>query len=319
MAVERPTIFSVFAVAMLTSLLAYAAPAEAGPGKCKAGQRNPNCPAATDNLPPSISGTPAASVMTGQNYSFTPAAIDPDGNALTFTIANRPAWATFSASTGRLSGTPTSAAVGEYVEIRIGVSDGVATASLAPFSIAVNQSNRAPTIGGNPPRNVLAGEAYVFVPSSSDADGDPLTFTIANRPIWASFDGNTGRLSGAPGAGSTGSYENVTIRVTDGSLTATMPAFAVDVQAAATGSTTLSWQAPTTRVDGSPLTDLSGYRIRYGTSPGNYPNIITIANGSVTTAVVSNLLPGTYYFVTTAIDGAGVESGYSSQVLTTIQ
>ena len=80
------------------------------------------------------------------------------------------------------------------------------------------------------------------------------------------------------------------------------------------GSVTLSWQPPTQRTDGSPLTNLAGYRIRYGTAPGNYPNTRQIANAGVTTAVIENLPAGTYYFVVTAYDTSGGESEFSAVV-----
>ena len=308
------------AVLALAGCLAFATDAAAGgPARCKPGHRNPNCPTTTVNTPPTIVGSGAATVMTGQGYSFTPAASDPDRQALSFSIANRPAWASFSPSTGRLSGTPTSGSVGEYMDIRISVSDGSATAALEPFAIVVNQSNRAPTISGTPTTAVLEGQSYLFAPNAGDADGDLLNFTISNSPAWASFDAATGRLSGTPGDGMAGSYANVTIRVSDGTTTATLAAFTINVQEAANGSATLSWQAPTTRMDGSPLTNLAGYRIRYGTSSGNYTNVVTIANGSVTNAVVPNLVPGTWYFVTTAYDASGYESDFSAPVSATIQ
>lgn len=320
---EQSKLGAIGAVTILAGMLAFAPDAAAAPGsgagKCKPGRRNANCPTLTVNTPPSIAGSGGATLLSGQGYSFTPAASDPDAQTLTFSIANRPAWASFSASTGRLSGTPSSAAVGEYTDIRISVSDGSASATLAPFAITVNQANRAPTISGTPPASVLEGQAYAFAPNAGDADGDLLSFTIVNRPGWASFDSATGRLSGTPAAGTAGSYSNVTIRVSDGTATVSLPAFTVNVQAIATGSTTLSWQAPTTRMDGTPLTNLAGFRIRYGMTSGNYPNVITIANSSVTNAVVSNLVPGTYYFVTTAYDAAGYESNFSSPVSTTIQ
>jgi hypothetical protein len=49
----------------------------------------------SNNRPPTISGTPATSVVVGASYTFTPTASDPDGQALTFSIRNRPAWAVF--------------------------------------------------------------------------------------------------------------------------------------------------------------------------------------------------------------------------------
>jgi hypothetical protein len=271
------------------------------------------------NSAPTIAGTPATSVTTGQSYSFAPTASDPDGNALTFSIVNRPTWASFSSSTGRLSGTPTSSSVGEYIEIGISVSDGLVSASLAPFSIIVNQANRPPAISGTPPTSAREGQVYTFTPVASDADGDLLSFSIVNRPAWASFNSSTGRLSGTPGVGTVGTYADITIRVTDGSATASLPVYSIAVQQASMGSATLSWQAPTTRTDGTPLTNLAGYRIRYGTAQGSYPNVITIANGGVTSAVVQNLPPSTYYFVASAYDSTGAESTYSNAVSKMIQ
>jgi hypothetical protein len=75
---------------------------------------------------------------------------------------------------------------------------------------------------------------------------------------------------------------------------------------------TLNWTAPTTNVDGTPLTDLAGYKVYYGTSSGYYPNSIPL--GKVTTYTFNNLASGTYYFVATAFNAAGVESVTSNEV-----
>ena len=312
---------SIAALAILAASLAMASIADAKGPACKANSKSWRCSgdlSSRGNSAPTISGTPATSVTSGQSYSFTPTASDPDGNTLSFSIVNRPAWASFSSSTGRLSGTPSSSSAGEYIEISISVSDGKASASLAPFSITVNQANRAPAISGTPPTSAREGQTYSFTPTASDADGDTLSFSVSNRPAWASFNTTTGRLSGTPGTGTVGSYSNITIKVSDGQTTSSLPAYSIEVQQASMGSATLSWQAPTTRTDGTPLTNLAGYHIRYGTASGSYPNVITIANGGVTSAVVENLPPATYYFVATAYDTTGAESSYSSPVSKTV-
>ncbi len=102
-----------------------------------------------------------------------------------------------------------------------------------------------------------------------------------------SFNASTGRLSGTPGAGTVGTYADITIQVSDGTATVALPAFSIAVQQASMGSATLTWQPPTTRTDGTPLTNLAGYRIRYGTAPESYSNVLTIPNGGITSAVVS--------------------------------
>src|SRR2546430_2509133 len=88
-------------------------------------------------MPPTISGSPATSVVAGHSYSFAPTTTDPSAKTLTFAISNKPSWATFSSSTGQLSGTPAAANVGTNSNIVISVTDGKSSAALPAFAIAV--------------------------------------------------------------------------------------------------------------------------------------------------------------------------------------
>ncbi|MDH3751768.1 MAG: putative Ig domain-containing protein, partial [Gammaproteobacteria bacterium] len=198
----------------------------------------------TTNAAPIIAGTPPAQVVSGSQYDFTPTASDPDGDALTFSITNRPSWATFDTATGRLSGTPGTINIGAHNNIVISVTDGAASASLAAFSIIVNAANSAPTISGNPPSQVTVGSQYNFTPTASDADGDTLAFSVTNRPAWASFDAATGNLSGAPGPADVGNHSNIMINVSDGQASASLPAFTITVAGAANSPPTISGSPP---------------------------------------------------------------------------
>jgi len=270
------------------------------------------------NNAPVIDGTPAGSVVAGSAYSFQPGASDADGDALNFSISNKPSWASFSSSTGRLNGTPGTGSVGSYGNIVITVSDGTASASLPAFSIQVVAPapvNAAPVISGSPAGSVVAGSAYSFQPGASDADGDTLSFSISNKPSWASFSSSTGRLNGTPGTGSVGSYGNIVITVSDGTASASLPAFSIRVDAppVQTGSITLTWNAPVARADGTPLSlaDVDGYRIHYGPAAGSYPNHIDLADGTAQSVVLTDLPLGTYYLVMTTYDVDGRESSFS--------
>lgn len=79
---------------------------------------------------------------------------------------------------------------------------------------------------------------------------------------------------------------------------------------------TLSWVAPSTNADGSPLTDLSGFKIYYGNAPGNYTQ--SIDTGISTTYTFKGLAPGSWYFSVTAYDDSGNESSFSTEVSTNI-
>jgi hypothetical protein len=285
--------------------------------------------AAPANRAPTLSGTPATSATTGQAYAFTPSAGDPDGDVLTFAIAARPSWAVFNANTGRLSGTPSSTHVGTYADIVISVSDGSATTALRAFTITVAAAsapapagpspttspppNTAPVISGTPSTSVRQGEAYSFRPTASDADGNTLTFSIANRPAWASFSTSTGRLSGTPSAADVGSYANIVITVSDGQATRSLAAFDIAVVATATGSATLTWTPPTRNTDGSSLTNLSGYRIYWGRTSRSYSNSVTLTNPGLASYVIEELTSGTWYFAASAVNASGVESALSGE------
>ena len=95
--------------------------------------------------------------------------------------------------------------------------------------------------------------------------------------------------------------------------------FAIDTFS---GQVTLTWNAPTTNIDGTPITDFSGdYKIYYGTATGNYSQLTNLNNSnSVVTKEISNLTDGqSYYFVVTALNTQGIESDYSNEVSKTAQ
>ena len=175
--------------------------------------------------------------------------------------------------------------------------------------------NRSPTISGNPQWAVLSGDMYEFEPRTEDPDGDPLTFRIENKPSWANFDPSSGRLYGQPTLADVGTSENIVISVSDGSATRSLPAFSITVSQTTLGSVTLSWVAPTENTDGSPLLDLAGYKIYYGKESGVYNYEIRISNVGITTYVVDNLVPDTYYFAATSYNSSGVESEYSGEAV----
>ena len=98
-----------------------------------------------NNVPPTISGTPATTIVKNTVYNFIPTATDANGNTLIFAIQNKPAWATFNTNTGRLTGTPT--ATGTFNNIRISVTDGLSAPVFLPaFNITV--TNSLPPIAG---------------------------------------------------------------------------------------------------------------------------------------------------------------------------
>jgi hypothetical protein len=179
-------------------------------------------------------------------------------------------------------------------------------------------TNSAPTISGTAPTSAKVNQAYTFQPTASDPDGDKLTFQISNKPVWASFDLTTGRLSGTPSSSATGTFADIRIAVSDGKVSSALPGFSIAVADTQLGSATLSWQPPTENTDGTPLTNLAGYTVRYGTAVGSLQQQVRITNPGLTTYVVEGLTAATWYFQVAAYNSDGIESAPSATASKTI-
>ena len=289
-----------------------------------------------------IGGTPVTSVPAAKYYNFQPWANDSQRKTLKFSITNKPAWAGFDAAYGRLYGSPVPANVGTYRNVIISVSDGQAQATLPAFSITVQPlADPGPAISGTPPTATAVGASYSFQPTTSNPYGLRIVFQASNKPAWLTLDTATGKLSGTPGAGDVGTYRQIVESVSDGYKSATLKAFDLTVSAATAGqpvsppstppstppaapqpasaSVTLQWEPPTDNTDASPLTDMAGYHIYYGTNAQFLSSNVTVANPGIARYVVDNLAPGTWYFSVAAFNSSGLEGDRSDLATRAVQ
>lgn len=256
--------------------------------------------AAGTNHKPTITGTPATTVKVGSAYAFTPTASDDDGETVSFSIVNKPSWATFNAKTGKLMGTPKATHIGTTSNISIRAKDERAgVTAMTTFSVQVVAPNTAPTITGTPATAVNVSEAYSFTPTASDADNDTLTFSITNPPAWATFDTATGKLSGTPTAA--GTTTGVVISVTDGkSDPVGLPAFNITVSAltnlarqygVATQSTTYTGYPAANALDGNTAT-FSHTNVSTG---GDWWQVKLPAIANISSIVIKNRDSASFY------------------------
>jgi len=140
----------------------------------------PTTPAPTPgNNAPTISGSATASAVAGKGYSFTPTAADADLDTISFTIANKPAWAAFNAKTGALTGTPAAKDAGTYAGIEIAATDGKAVTALPAFAIAVTAAT------------AVAGNVSVsWIPPTVNDDGSTLTDLAGYKIHYGTQTGN---------------------------------------------------------------------------------------------------------------------------------
>jgi Putative Ig domain len=89
------------------------------------------------------------------------------------------------------------------------------------------------TLSGAPSRIAPPSVFYNFSPTvvRTGAADSNLTFSIENKPAWASFGRRHGTLYGVPHPSDAGRYANIRITATDGNIVADLHAFTVDVPA----------------------------------------------------------------------------------------
>lgn len=76
----------------------------------------------------------------------------------------------------------------------------------------------------------------------------------------------------------------------------------------ATRTMTLAWDPPAYGVSGRPLTDLAGYRIRYGMAPDALTQMIYVSDPGITRYTIDDLTPGVWYIQIASVGRSGVES-----------
>jgi len=135
---------------------------------------SPTRPSAA-NAPPVIGGTPERTASPAADYQFRPVANDPDGDALRFSIANLPAWASFDERSGLLSGRPRDVDRGSFGPITLSVSDGVHQVSLEPFQIDVA------TPASDAAAVAERGITLSWQPPMQNADGSPIAADLRYR------------------------------------------------------------------------------------------------------------------------------------------
>lgn len=166
------------------------------------------------------------------------------------------------------------------------------------------------SVTGAPPESVTVGEYYYFVPTAANANTAELEFSYINKPDWSGSYRSSGALIGTPAV--PGVYPDIQIEAWDGVHFGISAPFTITVSAISASSVTLRWVRPSENTDGSVLTDLRGYLIRYGNRTGQLDNQLSIGSADSTTAELSDLTPGEWYFQIAAVSDANVRGPFSA-------
>ena len=80
----------------------------------------------------------------------------------------------------------------------------------------------------------------------------------------------------------------------------------------------VTWVNPTTRTDGSALTNLASTTISYGAKGGPYTSSVSVSAPATTITAPRAAGPGTVCYVAVAVDALGLQSAPSAEVCKTI-
>ncbi|PAT33092.1 hypothetical protein CLI92_05275 [Vandammella animalimorsus] len=185
---------------------------------------------ASGNRPPVIQSSPAVSAQAGSHYQYQVQASDPDGDALSYQLAQGPAGMHIDAASGLVQWPIPAGTAGRFA-VAIDVSDGRAGAVRQEFAIGVGiGANRPPMIGSTPTASASAGSTWRYQVQASDPDGDSLTLSLSSSDPAITL-GAGGLVEWAVPAGATGSA-TLEITADDGRGGAAAQIFSVVIQGA---------------------------------------------------------------------------------------
>ncbi len=167
------------------------------------------------NLPPEITSVPKVSAFEGEDYRYQLAALDPDGDLLTYRIVSGPEDMLISGS-GLVEWQPTTTNIGTY-PVSLMVTDPFGRSSLQTWLLSVQTAptNRPPLLESIPVLTASVGAPYNYTVTASDVDGDELLFSIEDGPDELFIDPESGVITWSPRADQVGSQQ-LRILVDDG-------------------------------------------------------------------------------------------------------
>jgi hypothetical protein len=169
------------------------------------------------NDSPVITSEPATNVNEDETFTYTITANDIDnGDILTYSAPQIPAWLTLDPAIHVLSGIPTNDDVGTS-EIIVSVSDGTAYAEQA-FQLIVNNVNDLPIITSTPVLTVYTNHEYLYEITATDIDvGDELAYSAVTKPSWLTLTSTSsgGTLTNMSSITEIGDFP-IVLKVSDG-------------------------------------------------------------------------------------------------------
>ncbi len=206
------------------TLTVNASDAGGGPGTDNSSSQSFVLTVTNPNLPPLLAPIGDKVAVVGEPFQLTLTATDGLQDPLTFSAMGLPGAATLTPAVpygqAVINWTPTAADVGRYT-ILVSATDNDNDASdQQTFTLVVATSDQPPVWLPAPNLSVSADQTLTAQVQAVDPDGFPLTYSATNLPPGAVLNPLTGALSWATQYADVGTYPNVVLHATDGSLSA---------------------------------------------------------------------------------------------------
>jgi cytochrome c2 len=144
------------------------------------------------NEAPVITSAATAAATEHQPFTYTATAVDEDGDGLTFSYQDFPAWMSFSGAV--ISGTPGEGTGGAQT-FRINVTDGFVTSSKV-VTVTVTAVNDPPVISSPAAASAVEHQAFSYTATGTDPEGTAIVWDFTGHPAWLSHAGAV--ISGTP-------------------------------------------------------------------------------------------------------------------------
>ena len=139
-----------------------------------------------------IVSDPVISALPGVEYTYDVNAIDPDDDALTYSLTNSPPSMAIDRESGMIEWSVTDDDLGNQ-PVTVRVDDGRGGFDEQSFTIDVI-GNRPPEIVSEPVVNAAPGSQYLYDVNAIDPDEDPLTYMLTESPAEMTINESDGRI-----------------------------------------------------------------------------------------------------------------------------
>lgn len=172
---------------------------------------------------PHITTTAPTSAPVGAVFQYDADATDPNGDTLTYSLAQAPGGMTIHAGTGLVRWTPAAAQTGSHA-VTVRVADPAGLTATQTFTLVV--PNAPPVITTTAITTAGVGVTYAYDVNATDLNGDTLAYSLTQSPSGMSINTASGLINWVPLSGQVGNHA-VTVRVADPAGLATTQSFTV--------------------------------------------------------------------------------------------